>query len=283
MIELDVSPSEVSAGRLSATHRQTAVTALQEDGLVVLNDVVDTAHLDILATRMAADVPAILRLPIVPYQFVQGHTQHDPPPFAPYLFRDVVCNDLVVDVTRALLGEGVTNVFYSGNTNLPGSAEQPVHVDSGQLWPGLVTAHPAASVVVNVSPIEVGPENGSTEVWLGSHLDTTMSVEDASLTVALEAVAARRSLRPPVQPRIRQGGVLIRDIRLWHRGVINPSPRPRPMIAMIHQRRWMRASALPIAAGDEVFFEHEHLRTLVTIVDEPIDYLGRHKPHDYDG
>ncbi len=281
MVELDISAAEVAAGALSPAHRRAAVEALTGDGLVVLNNVVDRAHLDILAAKMDEDIAAILRLETIPYQFVVGHTQHDPPPCEPYLFRDIVCNDLVVDVTRALLGEGVTNTFYSGNTNLPGSGDQPVHVDSGQLWPGLEQAHPACQVVVNISPIDVGPENGSTEVWLGSHLDTAMSVDMPSLVVPAENVVARRQQHPPLQPRIKKGGVLIRDIRLWHRGVPNTSNRARPMIAMIHQCRWMGGGSLPLPVGAGVYFAHQHLNTPVHAVDGPIDYLGRHKPHDF--
>ena len=283
MVELDIGSDEVAAGQLTPEHRQAAVTALEQDGLVVLNGVVDTVHLDLLAAKMDEDIAAILRLETIPYQFVVGHTQHDPPPFEPYLFRDVVCNDLVVDVTRAVLGEGVTNTFYSGNTNLPGSGEQPVHIDWGQLWPGLERAHPACRVVVNISPIDVGPENGSTEVWLGSHLDTTMWVGTPSLVVPSERVEARRRVQPPVQPRIEKGGVLIRDIRLWHRGVPNTSQRARPMIAMIHGCRWLGGGALPFPAGAEAYFEHEHLQTPLRVVAGPIDYLDRHKPHDFHG
>ena len=51
----------------------------------------------------------ILALSNVPYQFNNGHLQQDPPPFPPYLFRDVLANDLVVEVTQAVLGEGVKN------------------------------------------------------------------------------------------------------------------------------------------------------------------------------
>ena len=62
IVELDVSVEEVSAGQLTDTHRQAALSALKEDGLVVLNDVVATDHLDILAAKMDEDVAAIRRL-----------------------------------------------------------------------------------------------------------------------------------------------------------------------------------------------------------------------------
>ena len=39
---------------------------------------------------------------------------------------------------------GAFNDYLSGNTNVPGSGLQPVHVDDGQLWPDLNVAHPPA-------------------------------------------------------------------------------------------------------------------------------------------
>ena len=78
---------------------------------------------------MLADVAAILALDDVPYQFNDGHLQQDPPPFPPYLFRDVLLNDLVVEITRFILGEGVKNSSYSGNTCLPNKTQQPLHVE----------------------------------------------------------------------------------------------------------------------------------------------------------
>ena len=59
--------------------------------------------------------------------------------------------------------------FCSGNTALPpvpGSKPQrrPVHADADFAHP----THPFA-MVINVPLIDFTPENGSTEVWLGTH------------------------------------------------------------------------------------------------------------------
>ena len=48
-----------------------------------------------------------------------------------------------------------------------------------------------------------------------------------------ELQAARRKEVPPERAVIRRGAVLVRDIRLWHRGVLNKTDLIRPMIAMI--------------------------------------------------
>src|SRR6185503_20481869 len=114
--------------------------ALRTDGFVVLNDVIDPAHLEVLRERMLEDIERILQREDAPFNFNSGNVQQQPPPFPPYLFRDVLVNDMVIAVTRAMLGPGVKNSYYSGNTALPGGTEQPVHPDVGQLWPNLETA-----------------------------------------------------------------------------------------------------------------------------------------------
>src|SRR6185312_16908566 len=102
-----------------------------------------------------------------PYNWNKGNVQQDPPPFPPYLFRDVLVNDLVIQVTKAILGKGVKSVFYSGNTAMPSESRQPVHADSGHLWPNLEVAHPPYQLVVNVPVVYMDARNGSTEIWPG--------------------------------------------------------------------------------------------------------------------
>jgi hypothetical protein len=278
---LPTTPEERAAGALRSPTLASAVAALRGDGVVVLRDVVADDHLRVLRERMLADLPVILAREDAPYNFNAGNVQHDPPPFPPYLFRDVLLNDLVIQVTSAVLGPGVTNSYYSGNTALPGGRRQPVHPDVGQLWPDLSVATPAFGLVVNV-PVEVTPENGSTELWPGTHLYLTYSVRDGSARVPETALARWRSERPPVQPVVPLGSVVIRDLRLWHAGMPNHTSEPRPMIAMIHWSGWWRsAEAVPFAAGSEAFFEHPVLKTNARFVDGPIDYLRHNRAYDF--
>ena len=89
----------------------------------------------------------------------------------------------------------------------------------------------------------------------------------------------RREIAPPVRGNAKKGSVLIRDIRLWHRGVPNPSDRPRHMIAMIHNIRWLqRSKPLRYLKGGEAAFENSELDHNAEFTDEPIDYLFR-EPH----
>lgn len=271
---IHVSDDERCRGALSPEHLAAAVQAIEDEGFVALENAVALAHLDVLHERMLADIELLIRRPDAPFNWNVGNVQQDPPPFAPYLFADVLLNELVIDVTRALLGPGVKNFFYSGNTALPSDQRQPVHADTGHLWPRLAVAHPPVQLVINIPTVDVSPENASTELWPGTHKDTTVTI-DKDIKVPLDVLEARRALVPPIQPTLPRGSVLIRDIRLWHAGMPNRTPHPRPMIAMIHVPSWFdTGTPLRFPKDTEAFFKHPRLRTNARFVDEPIDHIS---------
>ena len=270
-MEIALSAQERSDETLSPTHLEQALSAIRDDGFVVLEDIIAHDHLDQLRERMDEDSRRLIAaerwggaggLP--------GHLQQGAPPFAPFVFGDIVANPFVIQVSRAILGDGFFNSFYSGNSNCPGSGTQPLHRDSDHLWPGLPVAHPPPRLVVNISPHDVSEENGSVELWPGTHLDTSVgSVPDA------DEEAARRAVVPPVRGNARKGSALIRDMRVWHRGVPNQSDRPRHMIAMIHTIHWLnQGNPLTFGEGCEAAFTESALDHNVAFTDEPIDYLG---------
>lgn len=82
------------------------------------------------------------------------------------------------------------------------------------------------------------PENGSTELWLGTHTDSGMHVQDgrqgerASGRIKLDVLEKRRAIRPPSQPVVPKGSFVLRDLRLWHAGIGNQTDIVRVMLAM---------------------------------------------------
>jgi hypothetical protein len=276
MITLELTEPERAGGTLSPDNVRAAVEALRVDGFVLLADVVDPAHLDVLHERMTGDIDAFRARPDVPYNWNVGNLQQDPPPFPPYLFADVLLNPYAIAVTSAVLGPGLKNVMYGGNTALPGDQRQPVHSDVGHLWPVSVleAPHPPAQLVVNVLTVDVSPANGATEIWPGTHRELGVGIGD-EIEIAPDLLEARRAVAPPIQPTFRRGSMLIRDIRLWHAGMPNRTGEPRPMIAMIHTSGWLDTGRpLLFPAGTESFFDHPMLTTAARFTDEPIDYIG---------
>ncbi len=279
MNEIRISEQERIHERLSDKSLTKAIDAIRKDGYIVLHDVIEKVKIETLRDRMLADVEKILALDAVPYQFKKGHIQQDPPPFKPFLYQDVLVNPFVIDVTHALLGDGVKNAFYSGNCCLPGSQSQPVHFDMGHLWPNY---HPAHAIVVNVPVINMNRENGSTELWPQSHLNTAKSKITSDIKVPDEIVESQRKKSRPFQPEMPAGSILLRDIRLWHRGMPNKTDKPRPMIAMIHYPRWYQTSqSVKLEKGSEEIVKDKRLTTVAEFVKEPINYISHNKNYDY--
>ena len=259
-----------------------AVQALRDDGIVVLEDAVDLAHIAALREKCLADVELLLKRPDKPFNWNPGNMQQDPPPFPPYLFRDVLANDAAIAVTKGVLGQGVKNAFYSGNTALPSEHRQPVHADMGQLWPHLELAHPAYAIVVNLPLVDMSAQNGSTEMWPGTHKDTSVVFQDGDIKVTPEAQEARKAVEPPVQPTVKAGSLVLRDIRMWHAGMPNRTETPRPMIAMIHFVSWWPTTPLKFPKGTESIFDHPDLRTDAVFTEESVDYIAAPGSYEFE-
>lgn len=280
LLSIDIETVENEAGVLLREHLDAAVVALRAEGAVILKNIVAIEHLDQLRERMLQDVNALAAREDAPYNFNVSNIQQDPPPFPPYLFRDVMVNPLVIAVTEAILGPGVKNAAYTGNTAMPSNLRQPVHVDSGQLWANLETAPPASAIVVNVPLVKVTAENGGTEIWPGTHLDTHVSCHQ-DIKVPPDLLESRRALSPPYQVEMDLGSILLRDMRLWHAGMPNRTSLPRPMIAMIHYARWMETGIpMELPLETEALFAGSRLTTCAEFVEYEIDYI--HGPHAYD-
>ena len=282
MTAINFSAFEIRTGMMTPEHLQTAVHAVREDGYVLLNELIDPAIMAVLRDKMLEDVDAILARKDVPFNFNVGNLQQDPPPILPYLYREVLVNDIVISISRAILGAGLKNSFYSGNTALPHSTgRQPAHADIGQLWPDLEVHTPPFALVVNVLPVDVSAENGSTEIWPGTHKDTSVFVQSGDIKVSAEKLEAQTRIAPPFQYSAKAGSVVVRDMRLWHAGMPNHTATPRPMIAMIHTVSWWSGEApLTFPKGTESLFEHPDLHTVARFVDGPIDYLNRNEAYD---
>lgn len=282
MTILEFAPTERAAGRPNAASIEKARMAIERDGFVVLQDVVDLDHIRVLRERMLEDLPSILNRKDAPFNFTKSNVQQDPPPFDPYLFKDVLMNEFVIAVTESILGPGLYNAFYSGNTALPHTDQkQPVHADIGHLWANTKVATPAYALVVNIPLVDMSAANGSTEIWPGTHLDTSIGMQAGDIKVSPEKQDAQRQIAPPIQPEVSAGSVLIRDIRMWHAGMPNPSDQPRPMIAMIHWVGWWHAGERPkFPIETRAFFEHPVLFTNAEFVEGSIDYLGHNEAFD---
>ncbi|TAQ88820.1 hypothetical protein B7494_g2845 [Chlorociboria aeruginascens] len=246
-ISVSVSSQEIASGSLTWRNLELATRALYRDGLVVLEDVIDHSKLDFLNQKMLEDAHILQSAgDTSPYNYNRGNIQQDPPMIRRYFDSTIIMNVLATQVTTSVLGPKPRLSFVSGNSALPPSREsppqsQPVHSDAD-------FDHPQSpfALVVNVPLVEMTIKNGSTEVWLGSHLNASLASQDgkhgerSSGRIKESCLEKRRQERPPSQPTVKKGSIVIRDLRLWHAGKPNFSNDIRVMLAMIHFAPWYR-------------------------------------------
>lgn len=308
LVRLAVSVADRARKSLDQTTLARAVRALDEDGAVILEEAIDPSVLREIETEMRTDLDVLLSRPDRAENFAPGHLQQDPPARGPSSSANVLANPFVLAVCRACLRQPLRLTAYSNNTNLPGSVEQAVHVDEGQLWPGLAVAHPPARLMANI-PLDATDEaRGAIELWLGSHSDTRLCQFSATadegrgralqylraarranvhrevnrrvgLTTPEALVAGRLEERPPVRATTDAGSIILRDPRVWHRGMPNAKTLPRFMLSLTYDPtwRWCETPIVLPADSRELFTSHD-LEVCATYVEGPIDHLSRHHP-----
>lgn len=110
-----------------------------------------------------------------------------------------------------ILGPSPEVHFIRSNTLIGTDERQMVHADIRFEHP----KHPFA-VAFNTCLVDVGPENGSTELWLGTqNTDINDHRELGEPMIASDIVEERRKIRGPVYPRLKKGSIVLRDLRLW--------------------------------------------------------------------
>ncbi|KAI1097937.1 hypothetical protein F4804DRAFT_326131 [Jackrogersella minutella] len=274
---------EVQKGFLEARNLEKAVGAMHRDGLVVVEDVIPHESLDQLNKKMVQDAQTLqARGEDGPFNYNTGNIQQDAPPVAEYFNPAIFTNPIATQITTGVLGPRPKWTFCSANSAMPplpggAPARQPVHSDADFQHPD----HPFA-LVVNVPLVAMTPENGSTEIWLGTHNHGTgvggqegAHGERASGRIRESLLADRREACPPGQPVVKKGSIVIRDLRLWHAGMPNLSSEVRVMLAMIHFAPWYRNAM-------RLQFSHDIKPVLDKLEKEgrlglevPVDWVGR--------
>jgi ectoine hydroxylase-related dioxygenase (phytanoyl-CoA dioxygenase family) len=116
----------------------------------------------------------------------------------------------VLELVKSLSSQPLRLPNIGCNFNLPGSTAQNVHVDGYAAREFLV---------VNVAAVDTDLENGAMEI-----LPRTHRKHYKLWQILLERPERLRLC-------MKQGDVVIRTSTLWHRGMPNHSPHPRPMLA----------------------------------------------------
>jgi ectoine hydroxylase-related dioxygenase (phytanoyl-CoA dioxygenase family) len=242
-----------------ASERERAVYELRTLGCTVLDRRLpdDTlsrlrASFDAYLDAVLDDADPLVVHPAGPNRYNVWTSLEDP-----FLDADVVADPLVLAVLGDLLDGDVVCSYYASDTAFPGSEYQPIHLDVQPLFPGLGVGLPPFSYVLDIPLVEFTEENGPVELWpYGTHLvadsgalpkERAQAGPEARTTPG-QRLAEAMGGRPLLVPA---GALVLRDIRLWHRGTPNRSDRRRSMLALVYSRPWMVSHTLPM--DDEVY------------------------------
>ncbi|RFU24887.1 hypothetical protein B7463_g11454, partial [Scytalidium lignicola] len=279
---IKLSPEELASQQVGSHNLQKAVEALHRDGLVVLENAVSIEHLDKLNARMVPEAKTLFAKAETHRNFgpKTGNIQQEPVAEKDYIFQDVLANPFAVQVVECMFGPRPSLRFYSANTAMKATDRQPVHIDINFNFPQIPWGY-----AINVNLVSTSPENGATEVWLGSHKDTTKDVLDTQYKhkqIRVDLLEERRKISPGIQPSLPKGSLIIRDFRLWHAGMPNKTDEPRIMLASVLFPQWYRSQQkifLPESLKGQI--QWGDVNACVDWVPNDYDYLkGRHD-HDF--
>ncbi|OKL56392.1 hypothetical protein UA08_08331 [Talaromyces atroroseus] len=278
---IHLTPQELNTKQLGSHNLQAAVEALHRDGIVVLNNAVNAAHLDKLNKRMVPEAQALYARETTHRNFGSstGNIQQEPVLEQGYIFPDIIANPFAAQAVECMLGPNPALRFYSANTAFKATGRQPPHIDVEFDFPRGVPF----GYCVNINLVDTSPQNGATEVWPGSHLATTVEhVSDTEPGIKRELVEARRKIRPPVQPTLPKGSLVIRDMRLWHAGRPNQTDEPRVMLVTVLFPKWYRSN-LEVVLPETVkgTIDWASVDPKVKWVSDDYDYLQGAHDHDF--
>ena len=135
----------------------------------------------------------------------KGNVAQVPPMEKDYMFPEIYANKPAGAVMTNIFGPVPELRFVRSNTLIGNTSQrQRVHKD----LKGRHLCHPCA-LAMNICLVDASPENGSTELWLGTHIDASFDdFEDPTLKLGWvkdDSLDARRKVRPPVYPSLKKG------------------------------------------------------------------------------
>ncbi|KAK0923154.1 hypothetical protein LTR91_005422 [Friedmanniomyces endolithicus] len=231
-----------------------AIAYLHHDGILVLANAINPSHLDDLEAVLGPEAEEIAKDPQHHFNFGrQVYSQYGSGSTADHrahvqgLLRGLLSTALALTVAKGRLGESDRGGHRACDVRL---VRLPLcEYKPRPLWP--------FAFAFNIPLCDMSVENGSTELWIGSHKDSnidqhcTFAGGETGLVIKPELLEERRQHSPPIQPSTKKGSLIIRDIRLWHAGMPNRTNIPRIMLAFVYQPRWFQAPSrviLPLRA-----------------------------------
>lgn len=280
-----ISEEEFSTGITSLDNVQAGVEEFQTHGFVILENAITADIVDKLHVQMIADAATCLTF--TDLVFNHGKEKNNfsitPPLSDEFMFEDIWANKHATAIMQQIIGPKPLLCWASSNVAIRSGvdARQAVHSDAYADIPNFPFC-----VEMNIYLQDTTPENGSTEIWPGTHVYT----EEDHLShgrgwIKKKAFTDRARTSPPIQPTIPAGSILMRDLRLWHSGMPNTSSTPRIIIALLYFAQWfrphMRLSLSATVRPKAEAWTHIDLLSNTNFVEGSVDNLRTRFPMNF--
>lgn len=224
---------EILRAKLDDDQLRLALRTLWETGYVVFENV--------LAAEYVGHIRAVFEEVLLAGhagESVPTHGGVQPPMRQPFTGPVIIENPLAMQMLEAALGSDFFGYLpYGSNTAWPGIGKQHIHRDQRHLFPELSLGLPISMAVVNIPLVDFTVENGATEVWPGSHLITDLDCDPLS-DDPNPCPEVRAAELPTVRMATPAGSLVVRDMRLWHRGMPNRTNERRSMLSLVYARQF---------------------------------------------
>jgi fumagillin biosynthesis dioxygenase len=215
----------------AATVDEQVLSAFEDDGWVVLPDVIDQAEVDRARTALtrAAAASEARGIPTrMDYLDPGGRNvrvydliEYDP------LFADLVTHPTVIPYVSRLLDGDLSVSNFSANVALPGSQPMNAHNDQSTVMPEPWSTRFTMNAIWCLH--DTDEENGATRYLPGSHRLSRFTDVPADPMVGMRPFEARA------------GSVILMDGRLWHTSGANTSTdRERALLFAFYARSFLR-------------------------------------------
>lgn len=237
-MRIPLTDEERARGSLTAEQVESAARQVSANGYIVIEGVYSRERMREVHAAYRRHFDSFMRE--TGDSVKNGHYRMDLPFETPFTDEDVVANPFVLPIVERLLGEDSICQYFASNTCMPGSEYQQIHSDLGPLYPESDMTVPTTAIVLNIALVDFREDNGATEIWPGgTHLTPENRVRSDYIQNTAGGMESVRVTAPT-------GSIVLRDLRMWHRGTPNNSTQPRPMIALVYFRQWFQAEPLVI-------------------------------------
>jgi hypothetical protein len=233
-----VSDAERGRGTLTPETTLIALTALHEQGTVILRGIYPAAFIDQLYQEFCnryggqglAGMSALSQAPFPnPVQKVgDGRFEIAMRMTGPFGQPLLFGNPLLVNFLGPLLGNDLMRLgSVTAVASFPGAEMQHIHRDHQQLFHEFAQIGPALplyAVNCSIPLIDIDAVMGPTAIWPGSH--RWSEKQEASPHQGMASVPFQR------------GDAVLMDYRTMHTGLPNNSQTVRPILYLVYTREW---------------------------------------------